>query len=216
MFRVILLSQWKWSRLAVVAGAVAAFALPVLSLQAAGGAAPAGARELLSSIERWGVPYRLLALVLGLVVGIAAWSADHRGRHVYALVLPVERWRYALLRLGAGFALLAPAVAAIAIGGLLATLTTQLPAGLHGYPLALTLRFALALALSYAVFFAISAGTARTAGAILVTIGVVVAVQVLSGTIGLSVPLGSWLLDAVLDWRGPFAVFSGRWMLVDV
>ena len=77
MFRMILLSQWKWSRLVVLAGTVAAFALPVLSLQAAGGREPAVARELLASLERWGMSYRLLAAALGLLVArTASRSAD--------------------------------------------------------------------------------------------------------------------------------------------
>jgi hypothetical protein len=216
MFRMILLSQWKWSRLVVIAGTVAAFALPVLSLQAAGGRDPATARELLASVERWGVSYRLLAMALGLFVAVAAWGADHRGRHVYALVLPLPRWRYVLLRLGAGVVLLTPAVVALALGGLLVTVTATLPNGLHGYPFALTLRFALALALAYATFFAISSGTARTAAVILIVMGSLFGAQVVAATVNVDLPLIEWIIDGVLAWQGPLALFGGRWMLVDV
>lgn len=216
MFRMILLAQWKWSRLIVIAGTVAAFAIPVLSLQAAGGRDPATARELLAAVERWSVPYRLLAMALGLFVAVAAWSADHRGKHIYALVLPLPRWRYVLLRFGAGFVLLAPAILALALGGVLATVTATLPSGLHGYPLALTLRFALASFLAYATFFAISSGTARTAAAILIVFGLVGGVQVLAVAIDWNFPLIEWIIQGVLAWQGPLALFGGRWMLVDV
>ncbi len=216
MFRVILHSQWKWSRLVVIAGLVAAFAIPVLSVQSAGGRDPAGARELLSTLERWGAAYKILAAGLGLLVAMTAWSADHRGRHVYALALPLPRWRYVLYRFGAGLVLLAPAVLAVAAGGLLASLTATLPSGLHGYPVALAWRFALALLLAYAAFFAISSGTARTAAAVLIVMGTVGGVQVLAVIVGLDLPIMDWLMRGVLAWQGPFALFGGRWMLIDV
>ena len=216
MFRMILLSQWKWSRLVVLAGTVAAFALPVLSLQAAGGREPAVARELLASLERWGMSYRLLAAALGLLVAVAAWSADHRGRHVYALSLPLPRWRYVLLRLAAGWVLLAPVVVAFAFGGLLATATATLPNGLHGYPLALTLRFALAMTLAYAVFFAISSSTTRTAAVVLVTLSLVGGAEVITAIMDVDLPVIDWIMDGFLAWQGPFALFGGRWVLVDV
>lgn len=216
MFRMILLAQWKWSRLVVIAGTVAAFAIPILSMQAAGGRDPATAKELLASVERWSVPYRLLAMALGLFVAVAAWSADHRGRHIYALVLPLPRWRYVLLKFAAGGFLLAPAILALALSGLLATVTATLPSGLHGHPFALTLRFALATILAFAVFFAISSGTPRTAAAILLTFGILFGVQVLGVATDLNLPVIEWLIQGVLAWQGPLALFGGRWMLVDV
>lgn len=216
MFRVILHSQWKWSRLVVVAGTVAAFAIPILSLQSAGGRDPAGARELLGTLERWGVVYKVLAAGLGLLIAITAWSTDHRGRHVYALALPLPRWRYVLYRFGAGLVLMAPIVIAVAAGGLLATVTATLPNGLHGYPVALAWRFALALLLSYAAFFAISSGTTRTAAAVLIVFGAVGCAQVFGVIMDWEFLSMDWLMDAVLAWRGPFALFGGRWMLVDV
>jgi hypothetical protein len=216
MFRMILLSQWKWSRLVVVPGIVAAFALPILSLQAAGGTQPANARELLGAIEWWGVWYKLLASGLGLLVAIAAWSGDNRGRHVYALALPVPRWRYVLYRFGAGLVLLTPVVIALTIGSLSATLLAALPNGLHGYPFALASRFALALLLAYALFFAISSGTIRTATVILVILWTLGGVQVAAVALDVNLPIMDWLMNGLLAWQGPFALFGGRWMLVDV
>ena len=118
MFRMILSTQWKWSRLAVVLGAVAAFALPVLSVGQFGGTGPSRweVQAMLGSIQAWGVLYPVLAIVLGVSVAALAWTYDHRGRHVYALSLPVPRWHYVLLRFGAGAVLLAGPVIALWAG----------------------------------------------------------------------------------------------------
>jgi hypothetical protein len=218
MFRVILYGQWKWSRLIVVVGTIAAFALPIISVQGAtgGDASPLHAQELLRAVQSWGTLYPVLAAALGLLVAIATWAADHRGRHVHALTLPVPRWRYVLLRFGAGATLLAGPILAVLVGALLATATATIPAGLQGYPVALGLRFAVAVFVAYAVFFAISAGTARTAGIILGTMAALVLVQVLASLASIPLNLVDVLQLVVLNWPGPLAVFTGRWMLVDV
>jgi hypothetical protein len=218
MFRAILFSQWKWSRLIVVLGTIAAFALPIISLQ---GAAPAGrnaleAQELLRAVRSWGTLYPVLAGALGLLVAIATWAPDHRGRHVHALSLPVPRWRYVLLRFGSGVTVLAAPIAAAFVGALLATWTATLPSGLQGYPMALGLRFALAVLLAYAVFFAVSAGTARTAGIILACVGALIVVQIVAAVANVDLDLLATVHGVVLSWPGPLAVFTGRWMLVDV
>jgi hypothetical protein len=218
MFRVILYGQWKWSRLIVVVGTIAAFALPIISVQGAAGgdASPVHAQELLRTVQSWGSLYPVLAAALGLLVAIATWAADHRGRHVHALTLPLPRWRYVLLRFGAGATLLAGPMLAVLVGALLATATATIPSGLQGYPVALALRFAVAVCVAYAVFFAISAGTARTAGIILGTMAALVLVQVLASLADISLNLVDLIQVVVLNWPGPLAVFTGRWMLVDV
>ena len=216
MFRVILYAQWKWARLVVTLGTVAGFAIPILSLQPAGGGAPLPAGDLLRTVQSWGVLYPALAAALAVLVAIAAWAPDHRGRHVYALSLPLPRWRWALLRFAAGAVLLAAPIIAVWAGGLLATTTAQLPEGLHGYATGLALRFALAVAVGYSVFFAISSGTARTAGAILGIIAGLVVVQLLAGAADVNLHLFDFAQNTVLSWPGPLAIFTGRWMLIDV
>src|SRR5256886_6541240 len=102
MFHVMLYSQWKWTRLIVALGSIAAFALPIVSVQGAAraDASPLQAGELLQAVQSWGTLYPVLAAALGLLVAIATWAPDHRGRHVHALSLPLPRWRYVLLRFG--------------------------------------------------------------------------------------------------------------------
>jgi hypothetical protein len=218
MFRVMLYSQWKWSRLIVVSGTIAGFALPIISMQGAAGTdrGPLQAQDLLRAAQSWGTLYPVLAAALGLLVAIATWAADHRGRHIHALTLPLPRWQYVLLRFGAGVTLLTGPMLAVLLGALLATVTATIPPGLQGYPIALALRFAIAVLVAYAVFFAISAGTARTAGIILATIGALILIRVIAGVAGIDLDLSGKLQLVILNWPGPFAVFTGRWMLVDV
>jgi hypothetical protein len=218
MFRVILASQWKWTRFIVVLGAVAGFALPVLSVQGASTDRSSALKpgELLSAMQSWGVLYPVLAAALGLVVAIATWAPDHRGRHVLALSLPLPRWRYALLRFSAGLVLLLPAMLGVLLGALLASATAALPPGLEAYPIALAVRFAFATSVAYAVFFAVSAGTTKTAGIILALIGAFIVVQVVASAAGIQLDLMGPLQVAVLNWPGPLAIFTGRWMLIDV
>jgi hypothetical protein len=218
MFRVILYSQWKWSRLIVVAGTIAAFALPVISMQGAAGAdrSPLKAQELLSAAQSWGTLYPVLAAALGLLVAMATWAADHRGRHIHALTLPLPRWHYVLLRFGAGATVLIGPMVAVLLGAVLATATATIPAGLQAYPVALALRFVIAVLVAYAVFFAISAGTARTAGIILGAIGALILIQIFANLANVELDLLGKVQLVILNWPGPFAVFTGRWMLVDV
>lgn len=218
MFRAILYSQWKWTRLIVVLGTLAGFALPLLSVQGAARADRGAleAQDLLRAVQSWGSLYPLLAATLGLLVAIATWAADHRGRHIHALTLPLPRWRFVLLRFAAGMTLLAAPIAAVLLGASLAVATATLPPGLQAYPLALALRFALAVLVAYAVFFAISAGTVRTAGIILGVIASLIVVQIVASIANLDLDLLGMIQTAVLYGPGPLAVFTGRWMLVDV
>src|SRR2546430_17270099 len=100
MFRVILYSHWKWSRLIVALGSVAGVALPIVSLQgaASGDRSALAAGELLQAVQSWGVLYPVLAAGLGLPVALTTQSPDHRGRHVHPLSLPLPPGRYVSLR----------------------------------------------------------------------------------------------------------------------
>ena len=69
---------------------------------------------------------------------------------------------------------------------------------------------------AFAVFFAISAGTARTAGIILGAMAALVLVQVIASIANLQWDLLGALQVVLLQGPGPLAVFTGRWMLVDV
>jgi hypothetical protein len=218
MFRTILFTQWTWSRNLVLVGTLAAFAIPLISVKSGDLASVDGfaVRTYLSMLEGMGVAYPILAGVLGLVLALSAWGPDHRGRHVYALTLPLPRWQYALLRFTAGLALLALPVAALWVSALIAAASVKLPVGLTTYPTALAVRFALAAFVAYAAFSAVSAGTSRTAAYVLGAIAVLLIAQMVFTFTSTDVDVVSPVFNAVFIWPGPLAVFSGRWMLIDV
>lgn len=218
MFRQLVYTQLKWSLIALAAALVAAFAIPVLSVQHAGIVNPQAwdAGTLLGAVRSWGVAYPVLAGAVGLVAALTAWSHDHRGNHVYALSLPVARWRYALLRFAAGVVLIVPVVVALWIGGLAAGSASTIPTGLHVYATALALRFGLATLLAYAAFFAIASGTRRTAAWVLGAIGALVVVQIVLGAAGVHASFLPDALERLYTWPGPFELFTGQWMLINV
>jgi hypothetical protein len=213
MFRAILETQWKWTRGAVLAATVLGFLIPLASLRVARPAA--SAEDFVQAMQISGIAYPLLAAALGLAVAVFAWGHDHRGRHVYALTLPIERWRYALMRFGAGGVFLLPPVIGVLAGAGVVALTGAIPLGLHAYPAELTLRFALGSAVAFAIFFAISASTARTAGLVLGVVAIVVFAQFLLQITGSNYDIFSRVTDALFGPVGMLSVFSGRWMLVD-
>jgi hypothetical protein len=216
--------QWNWMWGAVLLISLAAFAVPILSVQQtttvmSNGplASPATAGPyFLGVMERYSVLYTLLAGLAGLVIATMSWSPDHRGRHVYSLSLPIERWRFVLFRFGSGLILaLAPAVLLL-IGALLAVATVAIPDGLSPYPLQLAVRFALAALVAYSLFFAISSGTTRTAAVVLAPIAVLIAADVLLAASGFPLRLVENSLGAVFEWPGVLEIFTGRWLLIDV
>jgi hypothetical protein len=221
MFQAILMTQWKSSKVVLLGAVVVVFVLPVVSVRQVGymSDSPWFASLWLRALEPWGIWYGAMAAALGLVIATSAWASDHRGSHVYALSLPIERWKYVLLRFAAGALLLTPAVFSLWIGSLVATGVVDLPAGLRAYPTALAIRFGLAAFTAYSVLFAVSAATPRTAGIILVTIGGVLAASLLLGAAGagdLGVDLFEGTIQQIVNWPGPFSVFTERWMLIDV
>ncbi len=216
-FQVILRNQWRWSRLVIILGTVAGFALPILSVQ--GATADDRAMrpvDLLMWLQGWGILYPLLATTLGLMVAMAAWAPDHRGRHVHTLSLPIERWRFLLLRFGAGACLLLIPIAALLLGAILAAKGATIPEGLRSYPISLGLRYGLATLLAFAVFFAISGGTPRTAGIILGTLAGAILLQVIGSALGVDLFLADAAHIGLFSFPGPLAVFAARWMLIDV
>ena len=217
MFRVILETQWKWSRGVVLAATLTAFALPLLSMRDAARALDEmNARELLARMQSFGTLYAVTAAFIGLVVAALAWTSDHAGRHVYALSLPIERWRYVAMRFGAGALTMTPAAVALWIGSMVALASREIPSGLESHPGSLAIRFALAALVAYALFFAISSGTKRTAGIILAVLAGLICLELIGETMNLPLRPLSLFLDLMVHQAGTLGVFTGRWMLIDV
>lgn len=221
MYRQVLKAQWLTARLPVVLLALLGFALPLLIVTYGGSLENAPTERVaqwLFAAQRIGVLIPGLALLVGLLLGIGVWAPDHAGKHVYALSLPVPRAMYVLLKFAAGATLLAGPVVALGIGSLVAVLAVKLPSGIHAYPLQLTVRFALASLICYAIFFAIAIATKRAA---LVTLGVIIGVAladvlVSSLDIKAGVSVTAWLFYLLTTWPGPLAILMGRWALFDV
>ena len=165
-FNVILGMQWSRVRLALVLLSLAAFGLPALIAgQRYVDASDAWMRSqhLLDAAEYLGRLFPVLALLTGLLLGVAAWADDQRMGHVYALSLPLSREHYVLLRFGAAGVLLFIPFVALFLGTVLATTAVALPPGVKAYPLTLTARFGLATITCYSVFFSLAIATKRAA-----------------------------------------------------
>ncbi len=218
MFVEVLRSQWKASLVTMSIVAVAAFALPLVSVQPAGEASLSVYNTvfIMEELARYSQWFGGLALATGLLAAVIAWGNDHRVKHVYPLILPVPRWYYALLRFTAGLVILTLPLAALWVGSMIAAFAATVPVGLSTYPHALSLRFAIASLLAYSIFFAISASTTRTAAYVLVIAGIVVVGQVGVGILGVDADVMGEFFRRLTVWPGPFEIFTGRWVLIDV
>ena len=97
MFRVLLYSQWKWSRLVITLGTITAFGLPIVSVQgfARDAASPMRSGEMLSAMQSWGVLYPVLAAALGLAVSAMDEREHHDSRPARSLAIdwPIRKCR---------------------------------------------------------------------------------------------------------------------------
>ena len=215
MFRAILYVQWKWTRLLLVACVLGAAALPMLTARSdfTGGEAYL---SVLGELESMGIAYPFLALVTGWVIAAGIWYPDRTGRHVYGMAMPVERWRFVLLRYGAGLLLALVPALALLLANVLVALTVTLPPGLHPYPVSLALRFALATLVAFSLMFTMMSveGTVVAkvvAGLVLLCLLVPVA----TAWAGEETPFVR-IINMLVTAPGPLSVVTGRWMLIDV
>ena len=225
MYQSMLFAHWKQARFALLLLLVASFGLPLLSVQGLGGALGTSweVYQAISASEVWLPMYPALSAAIGATLALTAWSWDHQLKHVYALALPLRRWEYVLLKMGAGIVLALVPAFAFWMGAHVAARSITLPVGLNAYPNELALRFLLGILVSYAAMFAAGAGTVRTTLIILTgSIGLLIALGILGDMVvavftGLEqIDLGAWLTNTMVKGPGPFAVFTGNWSLIDV
>jgi hypothetical protein len=227
MFREMLRTQWKVSRVSVAFLLPLCIGLPIAVIRlsrlvVAQSEWSSPALDILRATARASIAFPLLAASTGCVIALCAWAWDHRTNHVYALSLPVERWRYAMMKMGAGAIILGLTALGVLIGSIIAVSTTALPEGIRGYPLAFTIRFLFAALITYAITFAFAAGTVRTTLRVflilfVIFIGGTLLTSYLGSAMGTQItsPL-ALLAEAFGSWAGPFQVFGGSWMLIDV
>ncbi|MGQ0702056.1 MAG: hypothetical protein ACT4PM_02855 [Gemmatimonadales bacterium] len=208
--------QWQACRHLVIALAVAAGALPIVSVRVGWRGAEANLPRFLTELQLWGFFYPALAALIAIVLAAAIWRSDRRGHHVYALLLPVPRWHYVLLRYAAGLILLAPVALALWAGAVIATTGLDLPPGIRVFPHALAGKFALALLLCFGLAFAAASASPRTIGIGMRVLGLFLAVHVAVILLRPRTNLLWLAVTALSSWPGPLAPLGGRWMLIDV
>jgi hypothetical protein len=229
MYQPMLFLHWKQIKVALIPFVIAAFGLPLLAVQGLGGSidmttAAAEAYRSVAAYRIWMPAYPLLAAGIGITLALSAWNWDHQLNHVYALSLPIARWRYAALKMGAGAILALVPATAFLVGAFTATAAVSVPAGLSAYPLALSVRFLLCILLAYAAFFALAAGTVKTTLSVVgACVGVFVLALVLDPFLQESgvrlfqnTNMVDWIFRTLTANLGPFNVFTGDWMLIDV
>ena len=228
MYQPMLFLHWKQIRLVLALFVVASFALPLLAIEGLGAppgmdAASLEAYRLVMGFQAWLPTFPILAAAIGVTLALSAWNWDHQLNHVYPLSLPLTRWEYTMLKMGAGVTLAFLPVVAMWIGAHVAAASLVLPAGLHAYPNELTIRFLFAILVFYALFFAMAAGTIKTTLWVLGTfMGFIVfglmANDLLANYFGffLRVNIVEVVIGWMLDAPGPFQVITGSWSLIDV
>jgi hypothetical protein len=216
MLKAIARIQWKASWHLVVALMLAAFALPIVSVRSGWSGAQANLPRFLTELELWGLFYPALAGVAAIVIATSIWISDRRGHHIYALLLPIPRWRYVLYRYLGGLVLLLPIVLALWVGAMIATGSLDLPSGLRTFPHALAAKFALVLVLLFGIAFAVAAASRRALGISLRVFGLFIALHIAVIMLRPGTNLLWSVVSALGTSPGPLAPLSGRWMLIDV
>lgn len=218
MFRAILFTHWKWTRALLLPLVIATFAVPIYSVQEFSDASLSRwqVSGILSTMQAWGMGYMIGSMFIGLIIAATAWSFDLKGRHVYALSLPLPRWHYVLLRYGAGALLLLVPASVLWVGALVATASAEIPLGLHAYPTALALRFLLASFVVYSLMFAMTIVPKKFNIGFGVAVGALILLDVIIQQFAPQTQLVYSVMDWTTRWPGFLEVFFGRWMLIDV
>ena len=220
MFNALMKVQWKWTRAAVLIATILGFAIPVSAVRLFDVSRYTGGRPtpgyIIRAMQEAGVLYAFLAAATGLAVAFIAWSADQKGRHIYALSLPVSRARYAMMRFGAGSVFLLLPTAGVLLGCLVATAIIDVPAGMHAYPLQVAIRFMLSTFTAFAIFFAIAASSQRAAATVLGVIAGFMLLAVMIGAMGVNYDILGNAAKVIFAQPGVLSIFTGRWMLIDV
>jgi hypothetical protein len=219
MLKQLIRVQWSRVRTPVILVALILFALPLLMIRANGGPDSSAVDTVgwwLHSAQVIGHAIPILALVAGLYLGIAAWTDDAKGGHVYALTLPLPRERYVVYRFLAGAVPITVPALCLLAGCLIATASVRLPSGVHAYPIALASRAFLATVVCYSIFFAIAIATRR---AVLIVMGLLVtliAAELIAGMLHLDFDALASAATLLTTWPGPLAILAGHWALFDV
>ncbi len=217
MFGQILYTQWKWARTELFLYVLMAFLIPVTIIRVGFSYIDTySIRSVLGIGSYVGVFFGSLAVLCALGLAWRPYILDASLKHVGPLTLPVSWATFVRMRFLAGAALLIVPAIAVWIGGVLAAASVSMPSTLHAYPGGVAIRFLLASWVAYSAGFLLQyvAGKHATRVAIFLFFAIVVIQSgaMLFGYDDLLV--NAW--NALTTWPGPFSVFNGRWMLIDV
>lgn len=218
MFKQILFTQFRWTRLAIGSMAFIAFLVPAVAWWLGGMRVlnPSSHVALMVGFDEVGMSLVIIAVLGAFLVAALPWQTDAATRHVLPLSLPITWRHYVTMRFGAGALTLLLPTLALWIGCMIALALVDVPATLRAYPGALSLRFLAVCLFAYAATFALQylAGrkSAVTVLVILLAGCVLVFVQNMLGLGGLT----DGLMDALVRVPGPLAVFASDWALIDV
>jgi len=219
MFRAILYTQWKWARPVLVLAAIIAGWIPLQALRSAPYKTMGTYHipTLYGSITAASTGYQFLALAVAVVLAVSTWQADSTRQHVYALSLPISRWRFVLMRFGAGAVLLGGVAAAVGVFGGVAAAIAPLPPMLHAYPVGLAIRFWLGTLIPFGVIFALLTSNPRRVKWVVAGVITLFAVDLMLASFGVTqAPLLKVVFEGLYEPGGPLTAFLSRWMLIDV
>ncbi|MGE0441500.1 MAG: hypothetical protein AB7S39_13520 [Gemmatimonadales bacterium] len=208
--------QWKSARVWILAGAFAAGLLPVVSVSQSW---PSGERELaqfLAQLDVWSLFYPALAVGLGLIMAAVVGRDDRRGAFVYAYTLPIDRRRYAAMRLLVGLLALIGVGVALWVAALATVAVAPVPATLSAYPGLLAIKFTLLALIAFALGAAIAGIPAAGRRWLARGVALALAAQAVLLLLGLEVNFVRPVAEALVSRYGPFGLVAGRWMLIDV
>lgn len=215
MFEALVRLHWKGSRAWLIAAMAAAAALPLASVGRRWPDDPGRLAVFLSELDLWSRLYPALAVVLGVAMGVLTWRSDRQTGFVYALTLPLARWRYTGLRLLAGVVWSAAAAGALLVSALVTTAVIAVPATLATHPFRLTAKFGLSLVTVYTMAFAFAALPESTRRNALRAVLLLLAIQFAAVQLNPAADLLRPLLTILVGPAGPLAALGGRWMLID-
>ena len=215
MLRTVVWLQWKSAWPWIIASLVAVIALPVASAGIAWPTDPDQLAFFLAKLDLWSWLYPTLAGVLGVAFAVLTWQADRRGHFVYALSLPLPRWRYVLLRYGATAVWVAVVATALWVAAVGVTSLIAIPETLSVHPHRLAAKFQLAALAVFTAAFAIGAMPEKTRRIGIRFALAVAAVELVMVLLDQEFRFLTPLVRALAGPTGPFAALGGRWMLID-
>lgn len=219
MFRTLLFVQWKLQRAEILGFTLLASLIAPVAIwpRINDGYDRVGwLTNMIDSGTLIGTAGAMLAVVLGGLLAVRPFALDARARHTYPLALPIPRVRYALMRAGTGLTLcLVPAIGFL-IGALVAAESIPDTLWLRKFPIALTVRFLLAVATAFAIVFGFQYGLGGRAKRWLVIVAVLLVAFEIFGLVVLRGSMIQPLAEFLSGSFSPIRLFRDRWVLFDV